>query len=458
MKRKALCALMLVPAMAFTIGSLSACDLTAGNTEKYVISVEQEAGDTQDKIIIYYSDGTSETLTVTHGKDGKDGKDGESAPVSADDLYEKYVKEGGTLTYEEFLQKYLSANEDFSYAAARALQSSMKVYVETANGSLYSGSAVIYQMDDASTYILTNYHVVFPLNSDLPLSVKAYLYGSEYKPAKSGTSIVYGESALDCEYIGGAATCDVVVLRIDTPALKAINPDARAAVCAEEEAHVGQSVIAIGNAESEGISVTKGIVSMEDEDIELRVSGKNNVYRALRIDAALYEGNSGGGLFNGKGELIALNNAGGGSDNQNINYSIPLPILTGIADNILYHHAQNSSQHSGYKITVGVTVKETSSKYVFDSNKGYGRIYADITVDSVTAHSIASNLQLSAGDVLLAMNVNGNKIPLRRSFVISDILLTVRAGDKISFDYLRADKKSTTQEYTVQQSDLNAIS
>ncbi len=53
--------------------------------------------------------------------------------------------------------------------------------------------------------------------------------------------------------------------------------------------------------------------------------------------------------------------------------------------------------------------------------------------------------------------VNGAAHRVERAFDISDLLLTVRAGDTLSVTYLRGGEKADSAEYTVSASDLNPI-
>ena len=107
-----------------------------------------------------------------------------------------------------------------------------------------------------------------------------------------------------------------------------------------EMINVGESAIAIGNPEGNGFSTSLGIVSVDSEYIEMTgADGVTNVeFRVMRIDTAVNGGNSGGGLFNSKGELIGIVNAKIQSTTvENIAYAIPSNLAAAVADNIIYH-------------------------------------------------------------------------------------------------------------------------
>ena len=220
---------------------------------------------------------------------------------------------------------------------------------------------------------------------------------------------------------------------------------------------MGETAIAIGNPEGSGLSVTQGIISTENENISLNIDGTLRSYRSLRIDTALYSGNSGGGLFNAEGKLIGITNAGDGSD-QNINYAVPLEIVTGVADNIIYYANDGDDSTSGLNsVTFGVTVTTSDAKYVYDASLGYGKISEWVNVQSVTTGSIAEKIGITSGDVIKAVIVNGEQEDVLRSFDLSDIAMTLRSGDKIQFVVERDGAQTTTATYTLALADFAQV-
>ena len=435
-----------------------------------------------DTYTITYSNGETSTFTVTNGKNGKDGEDGTSLSIT--DIYDSYVEKYGEIEYSDFLKLYLTLNTDGNARVInQCLLSTMKIYTEfyetktsqgafghsssTSATAVYTGSGIIYKMtSDGYTYVITNYHVVYSQygNDDnggnIAHAIYGYLYGSESAPVdskettSSGYKIyTYDSYAIPFEYIGGSITNDIAVIRTETENITKINEDAKPVTLASGY-HVGETAIAIGNPEDEGISVTEGIVSVDNEYITLSIDGTSRSYRSIRIDTALYSGNSGGGLFNSNGELIGITNAGD-SEDQNVNYAIPLSIVTGVANNIMAYYTDTAT--NPYKITLGVTVKSQNSKYVYDEKSGYGNIVEEIVVSEVSSSSIASTLELKANDILTKFVVNGTEHTLSRNFDIADIILTIRQGDVISFVIERDGASQTTAIYTVQKSDLNKI-
>lgn len=476
------------------IGALVAlslsCTMLAGcGNSSYVTKIAPaQTTDAGTSYTVTYSDGKTDTITVANGKNGKDGEDG---LVSIDEIYAKYQELYGEISYADFLEQYLSVSASNTSAIAKCLRSSMKVhttFVESSSAirpgmggwttvksyslAHHAGSAVIYKIEQDDTYIVTNYHVVYDNDADTeanggnaPKDVYCYLYGSEADPVLGNQTdetygyqlYDFGEYAIPCTFVGGSINSDIAVLKAKTGDIAKINADFQAVTLASDYC-VGETAIAIGNPEGEGISVTKGIVSVDNENIALKIDNVVRYYRSLRIDTSLYSGNSGGGLFNEKGELIGITNAGNQED-QNINYAIPIGIAAGTADNIIYYDRDGDASTVGaYKITVGVTVQAENMKYVYNAAAGRGNILEDVTVTEVTAGSIAEAIGLQAGDRLVAFKIDGTEYEILRNFDVSDLLLKVRAGASINFRYVRGENEACLgTPYTVPSSALSLI-
>ncbi len=436
-----------------------------------------------DTYTITYTDGTTDSFTVQNGADGAQGaqglqgvqgiqgETGEGLRVEA--LYADYLERYPDASIEEFLSAILSVSVDETATAiSKALKSSLQVYTEftektsstrppfttTTSKAVYMGSAVIYSIESDYTYLITNYHVIYDANAatsdKIAEKIVCYLYGSEGQPTQTGsTTYDYGEYGIECEYVGGSAAADLAIIKTETDTIKAINEDIVEIEFAEDYS-VGQTAIAIGNPNGEGISVTKGVVSVDNEFIQLSVDGTTRDYRSIRIDTALYGGNSGGGLFDVDGKLIGITNAGNGDD-QNINYAIPLNIVKNTTESILYYACQG--ERSVKKITVGVTVRYENSKYVYDTESQYGKIVEDVIVDAVVSGSIAEGLGIKAGDKISSIKINGREYAINRYFEIGDILFCVRQGDEISLCYERGNEQKQTGMYEIKATDLIAV-
>ena len=453
---------------------LCAALLFAGCSSAYVTGIEN-TGD--GLYTVHYSDGSTTTFTVENGKDGAD--------LNIEDVYQSYCERYGEIEFSDFLEKYLDVNAgDNTGVIQKSLQSAVTVYAEfcvtqssgwpfgsTLKGLSQSiGSGVIYAIDDSSVYFVTNYHVVYNSSanadngSDIGRRLVVYLYGSEDKdkPAQiNGETdelgypvLDYGDYAIECEFVGGSYSNDLAVLRADKADVFAVNDSVAAASVADGYA-VGQTAIAIGNTEAEGISVTEGIVSVEREEV-LFTGGRTQ--EVLRIDTAIYSGNSGGGLFDLKGRLIGITN-GGNEEDQNINYAIPLQVVRGTVENILFHATDGDDNTNGLLTpTLGIGIESQNARYVYDAAEGYGKIYEDVAVATVSSRSIAAEIGVEEGDLVCAFLINGKAYEIARSYDIADLRLTLRPGDTLSFTVERDGAPVSTASYTLDSDDFSVIS
>lgn len=465
-KKRLLVLFAVLLAVCVTLCGLTAC---FGNDDTVYVTgiVKTATNDNGDVYTVYYSDGTTSTINVTNGKDGDD--------VTAEDVYQEYVKRYGEISYSDFLTLYLNFNVNDCSAINRCLQSVAKVYTEFTEYSssfgyigstskktaVYCGSAVIYKINSDYTYFITNYHVVYDadaIGSKISENVHVYLYGSESSPVAKSTSAYtdydYGDMAIYCEYVGGSVNYDIAVIKAKTSDVFSVNEN----VCEVEFAdryYVGETAIAIGNPEDMGLSVTKGIVSIDNDFINLDIDGTTRSYRSIRIDTSIYGGSSGGGLFNEEGKLIGITHAGDTTD-ENINYAVPLTIVKNSVENVMHYNLDgNDSTNGVYKITIGITVTQDNSKYVYDEKSGYGTIYEDVLISSVNEKSIASDLNLQSGDQITAIYINGERKEITRYYDIGDCLLMIFENNSIQFEFKRDGVVKTSSVYVVKSSDLS---
>jgi len=478
--------------------STSGADNTdSTDTTEAVVAVKSidynRTEDLKDIYVITYTDGTQKEFTVTNGADGKDGVDGKNGVDGADgangedgqdaekvsirDIYTDYLVDHPGVSYEEFLKTYLSYEDDTKVQVInQGLSSSVILYSEfkitetsfgksTKSISRSGGSGVIFQIDDDYTYIITNYHVVYnsTTNSDnggnIAYRIAGYLYGSissnGYKVDDNGNYVTttdgykvfdYGQYGIDFTYIGGSAEKDLAVIRANTSDIFAINPNIKAVEFADGY-RTGETAIAIGNVEGKGISVTEGIVSVDSEYVLLDIDA-TRYYRSMRIDTSIYEGSSGGGLFNSYGKLIGITNAGDNTD-QNINYAIPISIVKGVVDGIMYY-AQDSDDTTTdtYKLYLGITIKITDAKYVYDSSAELSNIVETIEIEKVDTDSFAEKLGVQVGDTLQSIIINGTEYKITRDFEMGDLLLTIRVGDNIKLKVSRTTDGVANSVYT----------
>ncbi|MGN1103246.1 MAG: S1C family serine protease [Candidatus Coproplasma sp.] len=449
-----------------------------------VVSIEKTGSfGTADYFTITYTDGTTSTYTLTNEEEvdneGGTDKEGEVAKITVEDLYEFYKQTDPDMTREEFIEKFLnlenvdSSRDDDTNSLSSLFRSGMKIYTAfqvnsmSTQESIYTGSGVLYKMEVDYSYILTNYHMIYNSNSvaedKIFTKAYAYMYGSRYAPVTtdSGELVLASDDnfGLTCEYVGGSAECDVAIIKVSTAELVSKYPSAKA-VEVNQSYEVGQTAYALGNPKGNGLSLTKGIISVDLEPVKLSVGGINRYHYLLRTDADLDHGSSGGGLFNDQGELIALCNAGE-DDVVSINYAIPASTVVPCAEGILYYNSLDETDHNTYRMRLGVTVSELNCRYVYDSSTDSGSVKADVTVSqpeegspNPMEGSPAEEIGLLAGDIIKTININGTKHEINRMAYISDVLMQVRVGDSISITVQRDGVEVESTVYTVKQTDL----
>ncbi|MDO5445330.1 MAG: trypsin-like peptidase domain-containing protein [Eubacteriales bacterium] len=229
-----------------------------------------------------------------------------------------------------------------------------------------SGSGFIISEDG---YVLTNFHVID--DSD-EVTVKTY-NGDSY----------------DAEIIGYDESNDIAVLKIDGENLKPVT------IGDSDALRVGDDVLAIGNPLGElTFSLTKGIVSAVGRDVTIETGITMSL---IQTDCAINSGNSGGALFNMKGEVIGITNAkysssASSASIDNIGFAIPINSLTRIYSSII---------ENGFivKPYIGITGQTVS-----DEIKETTGLKSGVRVYSVTEDSPASEAKLAAGDVIVTAN------------------------------------------------------
>lgn len=362
-----------------------------------------------------------------------------------------------TNTIENTTNNYhvdVNSTHDVSVAANIGLKSIVSVYCkhtvrvnswfgqQQTQQTQSAGSGVIYQIEnDGSAYIITNHHVVYENSSTtsdkISNDITVYLYGME------GSTY-----AIPATYVGGSLNYDIAVLRVTSSSLlkSAVEKGVAAAVEFADSSAIraGQTSIAIGNPEAEGISVTCGIVSVDSEYIEMTaVDNRTQIsLRVIRTDTAVNSGNSGGGLFDDTGKLIGIVNAkSGDNDVENIAYAIPCNVAKAIAENIIYYSKTHNTK-CVMRVLLNVTVQTSGLSTEIDSQTGYINKIEQIEIASISDNSIVKN-KLQVGDIINSVTINGKTTQITRQYQFIDALLNARVGNDITIEYTRNNVKQT---------------
>ena len=296
-----------------------------------------------------------------------------------------------------------------------------------------AGAGVIYKLDKTSgdAYIITNYHVVYNAsspNGGISQKIVVRLYGMEDT-----------KYDIPATFIGGSMMQDLAVLKVSGSRVLLESNAMAVSVADSDEVSILDTAIAIGNPAAAGISATVGCINVDSEYVNITAADdKTSVLLQLfRIDTAVNGGNSGGGLFNSKGELIGIVNAKIVSTNiDNIAYAIPSNVAISVVDNIIYH-CDGKDAKNPYKYSMGIEMSIDGQYTEYDMETGKVNKREVISVGSITAGSIASELFV-VGDVIKTITVNGKATTINRMFQVYNLMYTVRSGDTVTVTMTRA--------------------
>ncbi|MEE8169666.1 MAG: trypsin-like peptidase domain-containing protein, partial [Phycisphaerae bacterium] len=134
---------------------------------------------------------------------------------------------------------------------------------------------------------------------------------------------LFDDSTYDARLIGAVRDKDLAVLKIDAPR-RMLRP---LPIGESHDLRVGQSVLAIGNPFGLDYTLTTGVVSALDREIQA-VSGRT-IQGAIQTDAAINPGNSGGPLLDSAGRLIGINTAivSPSGTSAGIGFAVPVDVV-----------------------------------------------------------------------------------------------------------------------------------
>ena len=191
-----------------------------------------------------------------------------------------------------------------------------------------------------------------------------------------------------------------------------------------DKARVGDWVVAIGNPFGLGGTVTSGIVSARNRDI-----GMTRYDDFIQTDASINQGNSGGPLFNLKGEVVGINTAiiaPGQSGSIGIGFAIPSNAASKIIDQLVNY----GETRRGW---LGVRIQEVTKEIAeaVELKKPEGALVA-----SVGEKSPADKAGIKAGDIILEFD--GKKIDKMRT--LPRVVANTKVGKNVKVQIWRNKK------------------
>ena len=255
-------------------------------------------------------------------------------------------------------------------------------------------------------YIITNYHVVETADqAELPITVVLY-DGTEY----------------EARIVGKEDVNDIAVLKIEASGLNPVT------VGDSDAIRVGDEIYAVGNPMGElEFSMSTGHVSALDRVISTQEAEDIPMFQ---LDAAVNPGNSGGPVYNARGEVIGVVTAKySDSDVEGLGFAIPINDAVRIAEDLVAN---------GYvtgKAFMGVWTDERYNAMMAQ----YYNMPLGAYVSGVEEGSAADRAGLQNGDIITA--VDGEAV--ESSSQLRSLLRQYGAGDSAQISFYRAGESMT---------------
>ncbi len=228
-----------------------------------------------------------------------------------------------------------------------------------------------------------------------------------------------GDKEFKAKVVGADPYMDIAVLKMETK-----DKFTPVSFGDSDKARVGDWAVAIGNPFGLGGTVTAGIISARNRDINL-----TRYDDFIQTDASINQGNSGGPLFNLKGEVIGINTAiiaPGQSGSIGIGFAIP----ANAASNVINQLIKFGETKRGW---LGVRIQEVTKEIaeVEKLKKPQGALVA-----SVGENSPADKAGIKAGDIIL--NFDGKKIDTMRT--LPKVVASTEVGKSVELKIWRNKK------------------
>lgn len=246
-------------------------------------------------------------------------------------------------------------------------------YTQESSGA---GSGIIIKDADSTLYILTNYHVI---------------------EDSTAVSVQFSDdSTADATILGYDEDADVAVIEVDESTLEdsTLETIKTAKIGDSDNLKVGETAIAIGNALGYGQSVTTGVISAVNREVQLT----DKTMTLIQTSAAINPGNSGGALLNADGEVVGMNTVKYSDTSvEGMGYAIPInsamEIANGLIDGTITTETANQKAYLG--IYGGTLSEEMAQQY---------NAPAGVYVSSVIDGSSAATAGLEAGCIITGFN------------------------------------------------------
>jgi S1-C subfamily serine protease len=290
---------------------------------------------------------------------------------------------------------------------------------ESRGGGIATGSGILI---DKEGHILTNNHVI---------------EGASKVEVKLGSS----DTEHEAEVVGADPATDVALLKVNAP----VSEERPLALGDSSKVSVGDPVVAIGNPFGLDRTVTAGIVSALQRQIQ--APNGFSISHVIQTDAAINPGNSGGPLINSEGQVIGINSqiqtGGSGDGNVGIGFAVPINTAREVAEQI---EKNGKVEHAFIGISGGNITPALAKALKLPVEQG-------VLINEVVKGSPADKAGLEAGNTEATIEgarvnlggdiiteVNGNKVNSMEEVV--DEVNSAHPGDKMELTILRGDNET----------------
>lgn len=226
------------------------------------------------------------------------------------------------------------------------------------------------------------------------------------------------------EIVGLDPLTEVAVVKIDADNLPVAH------LGNSDKIRVGEWVLAIGNPLDLRSTVTAGIISAKEREIDI-IEDTYSVETFLQTDAAINPGNSGGALVNLRGEVIGVNTAIATETGLSAGFGFAIPI--NLAGKIMLDLIEKGRVSRGY---LGIAMQTIDEKKARALNLTRPR---GVFVDRVLKNSPAEQAGILSKDVILELD----HVEVNKSNQVQAIIAKKNPGEQIQARLLRAGDSLT---------------
>ena len=281
-----------------------------------------------------------------------------------------------------------------------------------------TGSGIIIGKTDSELLIVTNNHVV---------------EGADHLRV-----LFIDQETCDAEIKGTDPSNDLAVIAVSLSDIKDTtqNQIKVATLGNSDTLKIGEDVIAIGNALGYGQSVTTGIVSANNREInDDTITGT-----FIQTDAAINPGNSGGALVNINGYVIGINSSKiGGNAVEGMGFAIPISRAIPIIEELMSHETLSKVDESEQG-TIGISGATVTSDVAKAYNMPQG-----VYVAQIIENGGAANSELREGDIITA--IDGQTVTSMEE--LQKRLQYYKAGTEVTLTVQRQDGMGSYAEASV---------